>query len=522
MKIKSEQIWEKSHLLWVIDNKIKNEKGHPLEFNNHRFLKDIYGDFSQIQVVRKASQVGFTVMKILKAFYLAKFRNYSLIYTLPTFSLAQEFGSAKVNALISNNRVLADLVEKKDSILQKQIGTNFIHFRGASPDTSQERKSEAGVGIVLSADCLIADECDRSDQDILVQYESRLAASDFKGRWYFSNPTHPNTLSQQIYAQSDQKHWFVKCGNGHWQYLDYWKNVKEGRFVCDKCGKEITNEERINGEWIKKYQNRDISGYWLSHLMMPWIAAKEIETAYETKDRAYFYNFVLGLPYIGSDVVINRDMVLRNIDLKEPNFQKNNALGVDVGLKKHWVLGNRQGIFRVGETDKWEDIEKLIKMYDVEIAVFDALPDLTEPRKLREKYPGIVWLHYFKKDVRKADFILWDNKTHTVYSDRTKIIQQVQDEFNDRKIRFQMKPEELGSYISHWQTLYKTTEKDRMGIERDVWQSSGQDHYAMATVYFRLALEKSGQAHLKEWSKNKIMDYNEAPDIKEVLNKTEV
>ena len=291
---------------------------------------------------------------------------------------------------------------------------------------------EAGVGIILSADLLAIDESDRSDQAILEQYESRLDASQYKGKWYFSNPTTPHTKSQKLWELSDQKHWFVKCEHcGYWQYLDFWKNIKNGKFVCQKCGGELSDETRRNGQWVKKYKS-DISGYWINHLITPLHSATEIEEAYNNKTRQYFYNFVLGLPYIGSDIIVNKDVILKAIDISQPNFQQHNVLGVDQGLKKHWVLGNSQGIFKMGVTDKWQDIENLIKMYDVETAVFDALPDLTEPRKLRDKYPGIVWLNYYKKDIRKADFIDWDQATHTVYTDRTKIIEQVIDEMIDR------------------------------------------------------------------------------------------
>src|SRR3990167_1676323 len=161
-----------------------------------------------------------------------------------------------------------------------------------------------------------------------------------------------------------------------------------------------------------------------------------------------------------------------------------------------------------------------MKVYDVERAVFDALPDLTEPRKLKVKYPGIVWLNYYKKEVRKAEFITWDYKTHTCYADRTKIIQQVIDELVDRKIRFQTGFEDLKDYIKHWSSLYKTIEKDNLGIERDVWQSSGEDHLVMATIYWRLALDRvgSGTIRISDGEKEEVRIYDgKAPDIQSIL-----
>ena len=515
---------QESCFAWVILNEIKNEKGELIEFRDHAFLQDIYDDWTQVQTIRKASQIGFSLMEILKSFWGAKHKNYNFIYSLPTFSDVGQFVPSKINALISQNPILAKWTQDKDTILQKKVGNSFIYYRGTFAKGVQGKEMESGVGIMFSADGLIMDECDRSSQKILEQYESRLEASDYQGKWYFSNPTSPNTLSQKLWEKSDQKHWFIKCsGCNLWQYLDFWKNIQNGRFVCQKCGKEITDDQRRNGQWIKKYPSRskDVSGYWISHLICPWISAQKIQQEYETKTRQYFYNFVLGLPYIGSDITVNQDVILRNIDLGEPNFREHNVLGVDQGLKKHYVLGNKQGIFKVGVVDKWERIEELIKIYDVERAVFDALPDLTEPRKLKEKYPGIIWLHYFKREVKKADFIFWDSKTHTVYSDRSKIIGQVIDEMVNRKIRFQMKAEDLEEYVKHWQSLYKTIEKDNMKIEREVWKTSGEDHLCFATLYWRLALDKSGDATISEWNKEEKINTGLAPEIQRIIKQNE-
>jgi len=116
---------------------------------------------------------------------------------------------------------------------------------------------EAGVGIMFSSDLNIHDESDRSDQVIMEQYESRLDASNYKGQWYFSNPTVPGTLTQKLWEKSDQKHWFVKCPHcNHLQWLDYYQNVDKEKeiFVCQKCGKEIDDETRRQDRKRKYYQ----------------------------------------------------------------------------------------------------------------------------------------------------------------------------------------------------------------------------------------------------------------------------
>ena len=508
---------------WAMIDELCGEGGQKLEFKNHAFLKDIFDDWTPIQTARKSAQIiGFSTMQILKSFWAMKNRGWNIVYLLPTFSDVSQFVPSKVNAIIQQNPRLVEWTKDKDTIFQKKIGDNFIYYRGTHSSKSEKEKSESGVGIMFSASLIIADEADRSDQFMLEQYDSRLEASDYKGKWYFSNPTHPNTLSQKLWEKSDQKHWFIQCeGCNEWQYLEWPDSIKEGKFVCKKCHKEITDDQRRQGRWVKKYQNRDISGYWLPHLIVPSITAKHIEEQAETKTKQYFYNFVLGLPYRGSDIVVDENLIARCVDYGIPNLLQENVIGVDVGMKKNYVLGNKQGIFKVGEVDSWGEIEELLRKYDVRRAVFDALPDLTEPRKLKEKYPGIVWLSFFKKEVRKADFVSWDSKTHTVYSDRSKIIQEVIDNFLDRKIRFQMKIEELKDYIKHWKALYKVKEKDIMGVERDIWESDGEDHFVFATIFFFLALGRSGETKIEDWQKpEKVVD-NLVPDIQRIIRENE-
>ena len=86
-----------------------------------------------------------------------------------------------------------------------------------------------------------------------------------------------------------------------------------------------------------------------------------------------------------------------------------------------------------------------------------------------------------------------------------------------------MKKDELGEYIRHWQSLYKTTEKDSLDIERDVWKTTGDEHFVHATNYFRLALEKSAGEETKvmDWQKPRQFHTDIAPSILETIKENE-
>ena len=63
--------WRYEILFWIKDNKLKTEKGNLIEFENHKFLQDIYEDWTPVQVSRKGSQIGYSTMQIIKSLWAA-------------------------------------------------------------------------------------------------------------------------------------------------------------------------------------------------------------------------------------------------------------------------------------------------------------------------------------------------------------------------------------------------------------------------------------------------------------------
>lgn len=455
---------------------IKNESGIPLDFRDHLFLFDIYADQSPKLVCYKAAQIGFTTMAILKALWLAKMKRMDIIYTMPTSDDAKQLVGGKVNRMINQNPILQQYVKDKDSIEQKAVADSLIHFKG----TWVERAS-----ISTSSDLNIHDEEDRSKQEVVQQYASRLQHSKFKYEWHFSNPSVEGNGVSRYWAKSDQKHWFITCRTCTKEQFLEWPNsiCKEKRvFICKHCSHELSREERRVGRWVKKYKNKEFSGYWISLLMAPWITADEILNYYETKSAEYFSNFVLGLPYVGEGNQVTPDIIYRNCT-PEINSQDRVVIGCDSGLKKHYVLGNKNGIFYAGITPTWDTIRQLLKKYERSVAVIDALPDLTEPRRLREEFPGRVFLCHYARDRKTMQIVRWGKgeELGNVTVDRNRMMQMVIDDFANKAVPLQGTQDDWADYESHWSTLYKIVEVDTLGVPQFKWETSnGMDHFCHA------------------------------------------
>lgn len=471
---------------WIINNNIKTERGDPLTFKDHPFLFDVYSDMSPLLVCYKAAQIGFSTLANIKALWASRYKHLEIIYTLPTETDVRVFVGGKTNRLIAQNPVLSDWTKDKDSVEQKQIGNSMIYFRGTFTEKA---------AIMIPADLLIHDEIDSSKQDIIAAYESRLQASKYRWRWVFSHPSVDGNGVSKYWNQSDQKHWFVKCSHcSKRQFLEWPDSIdmKRGIYICKFCFKEITDDDRRQGEWVAKEAGKAWSGYWIPALICPWIPATKIIEQSQSKTKEYFFNKVLGLPYTVNGAIVTPDVIYRNC-IPDINPRDNVVIGCDSGLIKHYVIGNDKGLFYYGKTEDWEDIEGLLRKFPRSIAVIDALPDLTEPRKLRDKYPGRVYLAFFSRDRKTMGYFRWgkDADIGTVQIDRNRTIQMVVDEFADMRIPLEGIPDDWAEFVSHWKTMYRRTEDDALGCPQLIWEStSGVDHWVMSTCYYRAGMDK--------------------------------
>src|SRR3990167_3384528 len=179
-----------------------------------------------------------------------------------------------------------------DSINLKKIGQRFIYYRGSYEQTE---------AISISAHILMNDEYDRSNQMVLKTYKSRLDDAkrerpELGWEWQFSNPTIPGFGVDVLWDKSDQKHWFVKCSACLYDwYLKFPDNIdfdKKER-VCARCHNKLVKQNLVDGRWVKKFKDREVSGYWMSQMFVPWISVSEIIEDSEG-DADIFHNFTLG------------------------------------------------------------------------------------------------------------------------------------------------------------------------------------------------------------------------------------
>lgn len=491
-------------------HQIKNEAGLPIEFKRHKFLYDIYNDLSPLQVILKPPQVGMTVEEIVKTFWVAKKIGKDIIYTLPTDGDVGDMAGGKVNRIVAQNPILKEWVKDHDTVEQKAVGASLIYYRG----TFTKKKA-----MMVSSDLNVHDEVDASDQSVITQYETRLQAKDKKDawRWYFSHPSLAGYGVDVYWQQSDKKEWFIKCQicqteqvmaeQGQWK-----KNINFERktYCCAFCGGDLTDETRINGEW-RPTSEGEFSGYHISQFMCPWISAETIIAAYHDplKDEQYFHNYVLGLPYVASENKISPEVVLKNVT-RDVNQQEGRiVIGVDTGLPIYFTIASKDGVFFHGKCkntdnghDPYDELEAFLKRWDKAILVADQGGDLIGIRKLQDKYPGRVFLCYYRRDRKSKEVIKWgkDKEFGIVTVDRNRMMQLIIEQLRDPgRIKLNGTVEEWTEWAKQFGNIYRTMkppEEAHYGPEF-VWQRNGPDHFVHSLVYALVGLDRYSESEAK-------------------------
>lgn len=515
---------------WIINSGFKNENGVTMEFDDRSFMIQPLSDESRLLSVLKCSQVGFSTMSIFKAaFHNIKY-SHNIIYTLPTDSDVQEFNKAKTNLILSNNPDMkAHMVE--DSLHTKAFktldgkGVGFTFFKGTYGQSA---------AIMQTADILIKDEFDRSNQSVLNAYKSRTKASAYGAEWEFSNPSFANFGVDVTWNLSDQKHYFYWCPRcEHASYITYEPESFDGgnthhvckdrmAYVCGSCN-EVLDRREAEKEWVPKYTDDKwgISGYWISQMMAPWISAPELMRDEKLMLPDVFANFDMGRPYASNSNSLDPSNIIKNIQYDDKGYVMKNpgkyrVLGVDVGgtIDKphfHCVKGTELGIDEVIKLQGEEELHNYMRMQNISLCILDNAPYPELAIRLTKAFPGKVWRCVFDYNDKRKELYEVDYKTRIVNVHRTRVFDRTVDGYitGDRKVFIDgMEPTLSGmsggneSLCKHWKAQRKVgtggenktqnndnkdLKFDKIGDAIPMWHNDGADHFSLADVYNQLA-----------------------------------
>lgn len=479
---------------WVLKNQIKTEDGLPISFDERRFLIDLINDDTPKQAVMSSAQVGKTVTAYIKALYM-NFKGLNVALSQPTQDLRDMLTKSKLNRIIEANELFRHNVTGGLDMKTAWDRMLFLVYTYGN----------AQVG--YTTDLNIYDEVSRSNPETISILKGRQLNSKYKHEIFISNPNVPNDLLHNTFLDSDQKHWAIKCQCcSKRQILNYdglygYKgnvNKETAQFHCQYCDGVLDPKTIIEGEWVARYQNRkDISGYWISQLMRPTHSLIEQQALVkemlyeEKKSKATFMNMYLGMPYSGSEVQVDKALLMKNLTTPT-KFKHYVTMGLDVGSATghHFVIGSNGVVFKLGRAKDWKEVRKLINDYGVQILVCDNMPENGSAKELQAEYPNIVWRANYVGN-KSEEQIRYDEETGLVNIARNLIFDNIVNDLNEGKYKFAFHRDdaEFNELCKHFGTLSKIAKFDSVGNPTFSWVApeGAWDHYSHSFLYWTIA-----------------------------------
>ena len=488
---------------WVLKDIILD--GTPFAFDRHEYLIEPYRDNHPHQVELKATQLGLTTKAMLRCLYNARYKDYrGILYLFPSKSDVLDFSKSRITPLIKENPdTIGKWIKDTDSAGLKQVWNCFLYLRGM--------KSRVGLKSV-PADLLVLDELDEASQNAIDMAMERLAHSEFKEILKLSNPTLPDYGIDAAFQETDQRYWLLKCEKcGDYTCLedtfpDCLKTVN-GRVIraCQRCHAELNPSV---GRWVaKKPSITDKRGYHYSQLFSHYVDPGDILHQFRTTNNLTdFYNLKIGIAYVEAENRLSVQEVLAccsdcGIESQDlgPCF-----MGVDQGKDLHVVIGKKHPqkagqIVHIGIYKDWEELDRLMKNFNVSRCVCDALPETRNARAFAERFRGKVYLNYY--NIHQKGSYAWNEKELIVSCNRTESLDASHKEIMDQSIILPKECEITREFAKHLHNeAKKLEENEETGSKRYIYVKLGPNHFRHAFNYEAMARQNAPNLLFPEYA----------------------
>lgn len=517
---------------WVCDLTVD---GHPFSYDRREYLIDVYRDNHPHKIIQKCTQVGGTVEMILRAAYGARFLDFrNILYYFPNKTHVTEFSKGRFKPLIEENpEQLGQFVRDTDSANLKQIDQAFIYFLGMR--STIETKN-------IPANMIVFDESDEANQDAFDKAIERLGgqmeASDVSIH-NISNPTLPDYGISKEFAESDQRYWLLICphcgadncledrfmawieGQGRPPLVE----LRDGRVIraCRKCEGEL---DPSKGEWVpKRPKITEKRGYhytqlWSQTFMhQPAKILEKFRKAVKEGRLTTFINLVVGFGHVDAEnrLTVEEVLALCGSEGMAQGSRKPCFMGVDQKSDYlHYVIGRRltkdfAEVIRIDKISEWDELDPLMKDFNVIRCVVDAEPEYRAARDFCEKHKEKAFRRFYNWQ-QKGDYV-WDEKDHKVTVNRTEALDDSHGMIRNQQVVFPKRCDITKEFAEHCHAIAKRLEeeerinqktrmKEKTGRKIYVYVPLGEDHWRHAFSDFCIAYRQARRGLFADYVDN--------------------
>lgn len=510
---------------WICAN--TSIRARPFSFDRYPFQKQITDDLHPNLDCIKPSQVGMSEVQIRKTLgFLARNTGTTAIFTLPTEQMQKRTSTTRILPIVNEDKAFNLETRTGDKPARSmgtiQVGMSFLFVTAANE----------GAATSISADMVMIDEIDLSDQKMVALFQSRLQNSDWKIGQRFSTPTFTNYGIDKGFIVSDQHEYMCRCpACNHWNipeftpafvqipglssemsdlteielhHIDEGLDIQNAYVCCERCRAPLNLTDPELREWVPRHPSRDhhrgyrISPFSTDRLPISYIVSQLLR--YKEKDFIRgFHNTVLGKPFTDansrlSDADIHACFT-GQMSVPEINRDTPAWIGIDFGQTCHAVLAQgddisnlhvvRFEVLPVAQLKPW--VEEMCATYNVVGGACDRFPftpnaeelrDLTEGRILPAEYRGQKPLNFVKDEVT-------DTVTH-VQVNRTRAADAVARAVRKKALRFSGYGADRAIITEHLKDMVRDEDPEK---EAKWVKLTGNDHFFHALIFLLIGVE---------------------------------
>jgi len=490
----------------------------PWRFTHFPWLKDMHDSKADMNIGKKAAQMGFTEVLLNWTFFNIDINRESVLYVLPTDDNAGDFSATRFDPALENSKHLNNMFSNVKNTKLKRAGNATLYIRGSR---SQNKLISVPVGKIA------LDEVDRMVLNNIPMIWERMSGQIEKQNWLISTPTVPELGIDSYYIDSSKEHSFFKCPHcSRHIELDFPDNlvitaedkndprIKDTHLVCNKCKTKLVHETKLDWlktDWVPETKNDDIRGFYInqlySHTLEPWrFALAYLKSLTNPADEQEFHNQKCGKAHLVDGAKVEDSdikAVIKGYENKiRPNKDKIVTMGVDVGTWLHveideWHLDKygtdihdsaEPKVIYIGKVVDFEELDILMKEYNVLHCVIDANPERRKAQEFCNRMWGMASMCFYG-NAQKGKSINKGIEMPTVTVDRTSWLDLSLGRFTSEKKRISLPINTQLEYKDHIKAQVKVYEKDADGNPVAHYINGGKDdHYGHARNYAEIAL----------------------------------
>jgi phage terminase large subunit GpA len=276
--------------------------GARIRFDGRPYLPQIYASRARRLVLKTSRQVEKSTLLANTLLYeLVTTPGVKILFVAPRDEQASVFIQSRFQAMLEQSPVLRRILLGKSA---RATGVRHMRFRNGSELYVRAAFLSADSARGISADRLFIDEYqDLADGTLAVLQEVLSHSAD--GRTILvGTPKLTNNPLQTAYAQSTANEWVIGCPKCNSSVILDERCLGPTGIICCQCQTAL---DVGTGRWVPRQPDSTWGdGFWINHLMVPWLNYHEILDRQRTYDLCQFKNEALGLAASLGELVIMR------------------------------------------------------------------------------------------------------------------------------------------------------------------------------------------------------------------------